>query len=102
MLSLHAEVYYLLMDNFVREQNTNENKISIQGKDQEKNIRIDTNNEDIREIINFNTDTIPKPNEQKKVRAKTSNRADSTNKESPKEKNKHNEKKNTSNRFSVA
>ena len=102
MLSPHAEVYYLPTDNFAREQNTNENEISTQGKDQEKNIRIDTNNKDIRETINFNTNTIPKPNEWKKVHVKKSNRVDSTNKESPKEKNKLDKKKNTSNYFSIA
>ena len=101
MLSPYAEVYYSPTDNFVREQNTNKNEISTQGKNHEKTISIDTDKEDIRENINYNTDTIPKPNKQKKVYAKKSNRADNTNKESPKEKNKLNKKKDTSNHFSV-
>ena len=102
MLSPHAEVYHSLTDNFMREQNTNENEISTQGKNHEKTISIDTDKEDIRENINYNTNTIPKPNKWKKVYTKKSNRVDNTNKESPKEKNKLDKKKDTSNRFSIA
>ena len=62
-------------------------------------IRTDTNKEDTKENINFHTDTIPTSNEWKTVRAKKSNRVNSTNKKSPKDE--LNEKKDTSNYFSV-
>ena len=86
MLSPYAEVYYLLTDKSAREQNTNETETSTQGKDydEKEKITIDTNKEDIR--ININT--IPKPNEWKKVRAKKTKRAETTKSESPNEKDK--------------
>ena len=92
MLSPYVEVYYLPTDKSAREQNTNETKTSTQGQeyDEKKKKNIDTTKEDIEENIN----TIPRPNEWKKVRVKKTKKAETKKIESLNKNNKLEEYKN--------